>query len=125
MILIVILLTGGLLPACGRIQPDQAEENGLNLEMIVEPEQPAVGPAQLIFILTDEAGQPINGAILNIEGNMTHAGMVPVITQATAGRAGRYVAPFEWTMGGDWIVTVEATLTDGREFSRQIPVSVQ
>jgi hypothetical protein len=124
-IFILIILIGGLLPACGRIQQGQVEAGGLNLEMAVEPEQPAVGPARLIFTLTDEAGQPVDDATLNIEGNMTHAGMVPVLAQATDGEAGRYVVPFEWTMGGDWIVTVEVSLADGREFSRQIPVSVQ
>jgi len=120
---LVILMT--LLSACGRIQQNQSQSIDATLEMTLEPAQPAVGPAHLIFTLTDAQGQPINDATLAIEGNMTHAGMVPVVTQAESGLAGRYSAPFEWTMGGDWVVTVETTLADGRHFSREFPVTVQ
>lgn len=126
-ILIFILLLGtiGLLSACGRIQAGQPDVTDINLEMSLEPDQPTVGPATLIFTLTDVEGQPINEANLEIEGNMTHAGMVPVLAQTAAGEAGRYAVPFEWTMGGDWIVTVQVTLPDGRQFSREMPVTVQ
>lgn len=92
--------------------------------MVVEPEQPAVGPATLIFTLTDESGQPINNATLKIEGNMTHAGMTPVFGEATTGANGRYEIPFEWTMGGDWFVTANITLPSGQEISREFPVTV-
>ena len=120
--MLALLIT---LPACGRIQQNQSQSVSVTLEMILEPEQPAVGPAQLIFTLTDEQGQPINDAALAVEGNMTHAGMVPVVSQAEVGETGHYVVPFEWTMGGDWVVTVETTLANGRHFSREFPVTVQ
>ena len=56
---------------------------------------------------------------------MTHAGMVPVFAQTTGGKNGRYVVPFEWTMGGDWTVTVDVSLEDGRTISREFPVTVE
>ncbi len=120
--MIILMAT---LSACGRIQQNQAQPPDVTLEMTFEPEQPAVGPTQLIFTLTDGQGRPINDANLAIEGNMTHAGMVPVVAQVESGETGRYVVPFEWTMGGDWVVTVETTLADGRHFSREFPVTVQ
>lgn len=111
---IVLTLIAGWLSACGRIQPRPADNSaGLTIDMAVEPEQPVVGGATLIVTLTDESGRPVNEASVNIEGNMTHAGMTPVFGEATAGNNGRYEIPFEWTMGGDWIVTVNITLPDG------------
>ena len=122
-ILIIIILTG-FLSACGRIQANQQKLADINIELSVEPTQPAVGPAQLVVIVTDAAGRPINNANLQVEGNMTHAGMVPVLAQATAGENGRYTVPFEWTMGGDWIVTVTATLPDGSTAEEQFDLQV-
>ena len=125
--LIIIGISLGVgLAACGRIRQDQsAVDVGLNLDMTIEPAQAAVGPSRLIFSLTDAQGQLIDDAQLKVEGNMTHAGMVPVFAQAEPGQAGRYTVPFEWTMSGDWVVTVEVTLADGQQFSQQIPVTVQ
>lgn len=124
--LFLILTTAGVLPACGRIQTDQSSQTGdIQIELAVEPAQPAVGPAALTVTLTNASGQPVENARLEIEGNMTHAGMTPVLAQVSSGSNGQYQAPFEWTMGGDWIVTVKATLADGQIISRQFPVVVK
>lgn len=121
-----VILTGGLLSTCGRIQAGQGQGEGeITVDLAVEPAEPAVGPAQLVVTVTDAAGQPINSATLDIEGNMTHAGMVPVFAQASGGENGRYSVPFEWTMGGDWSVTIEVTLENGQTISREFPVTVQ
>lgn len=117
-----VLLAAG----CGRIQTTSpADGADLSVDFSVEPAEPAVGPTQLRIILTDAQGQPVDDATLNIEGNMTHAGMTPVFTQRSGGDKGQYLVPFEWTMRGDWIVTVEVTLADGRGVTRQFPVVVQ
>ena len=123
--IIVIGLLIILVPACGRIQTGQGQDSEVSIELTVEPAQPAVGPAQLIITITDQNGQPIDNATLEIEGNMTHAGMVPVFAQTTGGENGRYTVPFEWTMGGDWSVTVEVSLEDGRTIFREFPVTVE
>lgn len=124
--LLVIMLIGLLLGACGRIQRDQSL-NGteITVEMTVDPPAPSVGPARLVFVVTDAQGQPVDDAQIEVEGNMTHAGMVPVFAQSKAGDDGRYVVPFDWTMGGDWFVVVDITLADGERLSRQFPVTVE
>lgn len=115
-----------LAAGCGRIQSGPSPEAAdISVDFSVEPADPAVGPAQLRLTLTDGQGQPVNDATLNIEGNMTHAGMTPVLAQAAGGDNGQYLVPFEWTMGGDWIVTVTATLENGQTVSRQFPVTVE
>lgn len=125
LIAVLLIVWSGVLAGCGRIQQEPTEKaDGLSLDLTLTPEQPAVGPATLLFTLTDQTGQPIDKAEIEVEGNMTHAGMVPVAGRATPEGQGRYSVPFEWTMGGDWFLTVEITLADGTQAVREIPVSV-
>jgi hypothetical protein len=51
--------------------------------------------------------------------------MKPVLAEVGDGEGGKYETPFEWTMGGDWIVTVTATLPDGRTAQQQFTYTVQ
>lgn len=127
LIFAIALVAGGILPACGRIQQDRLQkDNGtVVIEMETRPSPPRPGPGALIFSVTDGQGRPLDNVTLNVEGNMTHAGMVPVFAQGVGGEDGLYEVPFEWTMGGDWIVTVKATLADGGLVTRQFNVSVE
>ena len=42
----------------------------------------------------------------------------------TAGQNGLYSVPFEWTMGGDWVVQVTAKLKDGGTATQQFKFTV-
>ncbi len=109
----ILLLTLGLVAGCRGEGP--AGDPGLVLDVGISPTPPGVGPARLIISLTDTAGTPLSGAIVAVEGNMSHAGMVPVLDTARMTGPGQYlVDDFRFTMAGDWILTVEATLPDGR-----------
>lgn len=114
-ILSILLLV--LLSACGARQSQQAADSGYELTM--NPMSTAVGETNLMITLTDEDGNPVNDATLSVKGDMSHAGMQPVLAEVSNGENGTYTIPFEWTMGGDWIVTVEATLPDGTTVSQQ------
>ena len=122
--ILVVLLLAWALAACqrGSQQPDQAPEIEMNLEILPSP--PVVGSAQLLVTVTENAGQPVDGATVEIQGDMAHAGMVPVQATASGQGAGLYRADFQWTMGGDWFVTVSVTLPDGRTTSRRFDVTV-
>jgi hypothetical protein len=50
--------------------------------------------------------------------------MLGVIREAIEQDEGIYIMPFEWTMGGDWIVTVSGELSDGRSLEEKIELSV-
>jgi hypothetical protein len=55
---------------------------------------------------------------------MNHAGMVPVLGSGQTDADGLVRVPFEWTMGGDWIVTITAALSDGTSASQTFDFSV-
>lgn len=74
--------------------------------------------------LTDAAGAAIEGAAVTVRGDMSHAGMAPVEATAANAGDGLYRADFAWTMGGDWIITVTATLPDGRVKSQTFNYTV-
>lgn len=72
----------------------------------------------LMVMLKDKEGNAVTDAKVAIEGNMNHAGMVPVIADpvedgADGDEDGVYEVPFAFSMGGDWIVTVSVTMADG------------
>src|SRR5262249_8727352 len=64
-----------LLAPIGCRHPDSATE--IDVALSVEPSPPTVGPAKLTLTLKDQAGSPVEGATLKLEGNMNHAGMKP------------------------------------------------
>jgi hypothetical protein len=114
----IILLVAGA--ACSRgDEGETVSPEDITINMTVEPEPPTMGPATITFVLTDKDGDPVSGATLEIEGNMTHAGMQPVFDDITEVEDGRYVTQnFQFTMGGDWIITVSGSLEDGAEIKQ-------
>ena len=105
-----------LLPLGGCREAEPPGDPSLILELGISPTPPAVGPARLIISLRDTLGNPVEGADVQVEGNMSHAGMTPVLDTAEAEGPGTYGIPdFTFTMAGDWFLTVEATLPDGSQ----------
>jgi hypothetical protein len=114
-------LAAGLLPIGCRPPAGTAPE--IAMEWTVAPDPPAIGPATFSLTLTDTAaGRPVAGAAVRLEGNMSHPGMKPVFGTAREVAPGRYEAPLDFTMAGDWFVLVEARLRDGRTLQRQADV---
>lgn len=56
---------------------------------------------------------------------MSHAGMVPVLAEARETDPGIYHAEFEWTMAGDWIVTVAVDRPGQDLVEQKFDVSVE
>ena len=114
-----------LLLGCRRAEAaDQAPD--VQLTLSPAPETLTVGPLRLDVKLRDPGGAPIDGATgVTLRGDMSHAGMEPVLATAAGQGDGVYTADFTWTMAGDWIVTVAATLPDGRLKVAQFEYTVE
>ena len=108
-----------LLAGCSRpVEP--APFVSMNHE--ISPEPVRVGPATVDFRLSDAAGNPITGAQVGIEADMSHAGMSPKFGGAKEREPGRYQAHLEFQMAGDWVILLHITLSDGKKLERQIDV---
>ena len=60
---------------------------------------------------------------------MTHAGMVPVLTEsvwdgADGAEDGSYHVPFQFTMLGDWIITVKIERREGDPLKEDVDLLV-
>ena len=92
------------------------------LEHEVSPQPPRVGQVTITLRLMDAARTSITGAHVELEGNMSHAGMAPVFAVAKETEPGRYQSTVELSMAGDWFVLVTATLTDNRKYGRKFEI---
>jgi hypothetical protein len=77
------------------------------------------GDLTVAVTLVDSLGEALSDAQVRIEGTMTHPGMQPVLVDAVESMPGRYEGAMSLSMGGDWILIMEATLPDGRSVRRQ------
>lgn len=109
----IILITSMLvvLVACNTEQAAPVVDN-LDIDFSVEPDPPTAGESTLIISVNDANGNAIDDATISVHGDMDHEGMTPVDGESTSGQNGMYHVPFEWTMGGGWILDVTVTLPD-------------
>ena len=100
-----------------------AKPPDIALQYEIAPQPPRAGGTTIDIKLTDKNGAPVGGARVELEGNMSHAGMGPVSVEAKEIQTGKYRGTLQLTMAGDWIVLVHVTLPDGQTLQRQIELS--
>lgn len=131
--LFIVLLAAWAMVGCrieeaslsGDVPTDEAPSAGdIRLALVAPVFPPPLGDGWLVLRVSDADDRPIDTAALQIQGNMAHAGMLPVEASAAEGVEGVYRVPVRWTMTGDWIVTVEATTNDGRRATRSFALTV-
>ena len=90
---------------------------------MVSPQPPRVGQTTIGLLLRDASGQPVSGAHIKLETNMSHAGMAPVLADAPEAAPGHYGATIQLSMAGDWIVVAHVSLADGRKLDQQFEIN--
>ena len=100
-----------------------AKPPDITFQYEIAPQPPRAGAVTIDLKLTDKNGAAVSGARVDLEGNMTHAGMAPVSSEAKEIETGKYRGTLQLTMAGDWIVLVHVTLPDGQKRQRQIELS--
>jgi hypothetical protein len=123
-----LLLLVLALAACRPPEPASATAAtaASTLAVRVEPERdPTLVGATPIAVYVLQEGAGVSGAAVRVTGDMTHAGMVPVIADAVETEPGLYRAEaFTFSMAGDWILTADVTLPDGRRLEAEARVTV-
>lgn len=105
--------------ACQKI----AKPPDIAVQYEIAPQPPRAGTTTIDVKLTDKNGVPVGGARVDLEGNMSHAGMAPVNGEAKEIETGKYRGTLQLTMAGDWIVLVLIALPDGQKLQRQIEIN--
>jgi hypothetical protein len=124
LLLLFFVLTACRQSAQSTPTPEATVPDDIVMTLEVEPAPPAVGDAVLVITVRRAAGEAVDDAAIAVRGDMNHAGMTPAFGEVEGGSDGVYRVPFEWTMGGDWIITVDVTLTNGEIVSRTFDLSV-
>lgn len=95
-----------------------------DIQVAYQTESATVGAATLTITVTEVDGTPVTNATIAVTGDMAHGGMMPLSSTGTYSGEGHYTVPLTWTMAGDWIVTVQITLADGRQFEQTFDQAV-
>lgn len=113
-----VVLSLCLLPLWGCVRKPASFEPAIGFSHQISAESERLS---ISLELTEPDGSPIKGAKVTAEGNMSHAGMVPIYFTFEETSPGRYLAKTRLTMAGDWILSVAAKTSDNRSVTRDIP----
>jgi YtkA-like len=91
----------------------------LRFEFEVTPLPARVGTVTATFHLASSSAQPVVGAQLTTEADMTHAGMSPVFGAVEEKEPGHYESTLKLGMAGDWVILLRGTLPTGEKLERQ------
>jgi hypothetical protein len=99
-------------------------EGGASLDarVTIDPPAPQVGNVRVEVVTSRE----LDLVRVEVVGDMTHAGMIPVEAVASELEPGQWVVEsFTFTMAGDWVITVTGTARDGSKRDREVRVRVR
>ena len=122
MFLILLALT---LVACGG-QPSPASEAApqVNVKLETIPNPATMGDVELVLTVTDQNGNPIEGAKVDVSADhtdMTGMGMSGVATEQGGGE---YAIKANFSMSGNWKITVYVR-KDGLDIKQDIPIQIK
>jgi YtkA-like len=101
----------------------RASVPAIAIEHQIAPWPARVGPTAITLKMSNPAGKPVAGAIVKLEGDMSHPGMRPEFGEAPETEAGQYHGALTFSMAGDWVILMHITLPDGRKLERQMEVN--
>ena len=108
--------------ACAAAAGCRSDPSGqIDAEWTLDPSPPLAGSDVIAHVtLRDNAKMPVVGAKLRLEGQMSHPGMAPVISDLIERGGGVYDAHLKLTMAGDWTLIVTGELSNGVRITKQL-----
>ncbi len=118
-----------LLAACGSsAQPAAPVESGSSNEVDIQvesnPSPAMMGDMELILVITDGNGNPIEGATVDVSADHTDMSGMTMSGLATEQGGGRYSIKANFSMSGNWKLTVYVR-KDGLDYKEEIPLTIQ
>lgn len=124
----MLVLTSVLLAACGGgaapVVEEASGEKPVTIQVETSPSPAMMGEVELVFTITDTAGNPIEGATVDVSvdhTDMTGMGMSGV---ATDQGGGKYSIKAGFSMSGNWKLTVYVR-KDGLDYQEDIDIKIQ
>jgi hypothetical protein len=118
-VLIAVLLIAGLAIGCAR----DARRPDIDATWSVSSTPSATTESVARLTLVDAQRRPVTGAHLQLEAQMSHPGMPPLVAPFVEQGDGTYEAAVRFSMAGDWVLVASGQLSDGRRFSTAFGVA--
>jgi hypothetical protein len=122
--LFAILLV--LTTACGSVEAtaDSVSSNPVNIKVETRPAPAVMGDMQVILTITDASGSPIEGAQVDVSADHTDMTGMKMGGAATDQGGGRYAINANFSMTGNWLLTVTVRKGD-LDYKEDIKLTVQ
>lgn len=115
-----------LLVACssGATPEDSASAKPVNIQVESDPNPAMMGDATLTLVITDENGNPIEGARVDVSVDHTDMTGMGMSGPATDQGEGKYAINADFSMSGNWKMTVYVR-KDSLDYKEDIELTVQ
>lgn len=123
----LLVLLSVVLAACAGAATQAAEGSGkaVNIQFESDPSPAMMGDAELIFTITDANGNPLEGATVDVSADHTDMTGMGMSGAATDQGGGRYSINANFSMTGNWKVTVYVRNDQGLDYKEDIEIKVQ
>lgn len=127
-ILVIGLLVGLtiLLAACssGATPENLSSAEPVNIQVESNPNPPKMGDVMLTLVITDENGNPIEGARVDVSADHTDMMGMGLSGPATEQGEGKYAINANFSMSGNWKMTVYVR-KDSLDYQEDIDLKIQ
>jgi len=125
----MLVVIAAVLAACGgSAQPAAPVESGsskeVNIQVGTNPSPAMMGDMELILIITDGEGKPIEGATVDVSADHTDMMGMGMSGLATEQGGGKYSINANFSMSGNWKITVYVR-KEGLDYKEDIEFKVQ
>ena len=121
----MFVITSVLLAACGStVTPAATASKPVNVKIETDPSPAIMGDMELVLNITDANGNPIEGATVDVSADHTDMSGMNMSGLATDQGGGRYSIKANFSMSGNWKVTVYIR-KDGLDYKEDIDFKVQ
>lgn len=123
----LLVLLSVILAACASASTPAAEASGkpVNIKVESNPSPAATGDAELIFTITDENGDPIEGATVDVSADHTDMTGMGMRGAATDQGGGRYSINANFGHTGNWKLTIYVRNDAGLDYKEEIAFKIQ
>jgi hypothetical protein len=123
----LLVVISALLAACGGSATPAAESSAkpVNIKVESNPSPAVVGDAELIFTITDASGKLMEGTRVDVSADHTDMSGMGMSGAATDQGAGRYSINANFSMNGNWKLTVYVRNDAGLDYKEDIVFKVQ
>lgn len=124
-----VVLASVLLSACGGAPTPAAGNDGassqqVNIAVSTNPSPAMMGDMELVLMITDGDGNPIEGATVDVSADHTDMTGMTMGGAATDQGGGKYAINANINMSGNWKLTVYVR-KDGLDYKEDIDFKVQ